>query len=321
MISLTLLTPMAKTRIKKPQAYTETLYMNGLRGRMLRLPAPPKKTREILLVYGHHASIERMFGIAEDLNQYGGVTLPDLPGFGGMQSFYSIKEKPTLDNLADYLAAFVKLRYKRKKVTIIGMSFGFVVVARMLQKYPELLPKVNMLVSIVGFAHHEDFKIKRHVFLMLKTGARICSSRLMSGFVRHVVLRPLFIKAAYKMVADKHSKFKDASQAERDRRIDFEIGLWHSNDVRTYMYTTVIMMSLDICNQRVDIPIYHVSVEHDRYFDNHIVEQHLKIIFPKVYLVKSKMPNHAPTVVADAKMAAPFIPTKLRKLLASVPSA
>lgn len=295
--------------------------MNGLKGRMLRLSPPPKKNREILLIYGHHASIERMFGIAEDLNQYGGVTLPDLPGFGGMQSFYSIKEKPTLDNLADYLAAFVKLRYKRKKVTIIGMSFGFVVAVRMLQKYPELIHKVDMFVSIVGFSHYEDFKIKRYVFLMLKTGARICSNKLMAAFVRHVVLRPLFIRIAYKLVADKHSKFKDANHAERDRRIDFEIGLWHSNDVRTYMHTTVTMMTLDICHSQVNLPIYHVSVEHDRYFDHHIVEQHLKIIFPKVYLVRSKMPNHAPTVVASAKSAAPFIPARLRKLLASIPAA
>src|SRR5689334_10233567 len=111
---------MAKQKAKNLADYVVPLNMNGLRGRMLRLPPPARKKREILLIYGHHASIERMFGLAENLNRYGGVTLPDLPGFGGMQSFYRLNEKPTLDNLADYLASFVKLRYKRQKVSILA---------------------------------------------------------------------------------------------------------------------------------------------------------------------------------------------------------
>lgn len=309
---------MAKKRIQNPQDFIVPLNMNGLKGRMLRMPSKnAKRNREMLLVYGHHASLERMFGIAEDLNQYGGVTIPDLPGFGGMQSFYHIGEKPTLDNFADYLAAFVKLRYKRKKVTIFGMSFGFVIVTKMLQKYPELRNKVDVLISIVGFAHRDDFRFKRRVYWMLRYGATMCSNPVMAGFVRYVVLRPTLIRFAYKMVADRHSKFKDADPAERDRRINFEIHLWHCNDVRTYMATTVTMLTLDLCNQPVDLPVYHVMVEEDRYFDNHLVEQHLKVVFTKVTLVRSKMPNHAPTVIADAKSAAPFVPTRLRRVLAT----
>ena len=40
-----------------------------------------------------------------------------LPGLGGMDSFYSIGLKPSLDNMADYVASFIKLSYKRKKVS------------------------------------------------------------------------------------------------------------------------------------------------------------------------------------------------------------
>src|SRR5438128_12108327 len=119
---------MPKTKPKNPQDYIEPLFMNGLQGRMLRLPAPKGKSRDILFVYGHHSSLERWWGVVQDLNQYGSVTMPDLPGFGGMQSLYKIGEEPTIDNLADYLAAFIKLRYKNKKITIAGLSFGFVVV-------------------------------------------------------------------------------------------------------------------------------------------------------------------------------------------------
>src|SRR5476651_1354705 len=100
------------------------LNMNRLKGRMLRLPAPKNKKRDILFVYGHHTRLERIFGVSEYLNKYGSVTVPDLPGFGGMETFYKIGEKPTLDNMADYLAAFVKLRYRHRRVTIMGMSMG-----------------------------------------------------------------------------------------------------------------------------------------------------------------------------------------------------
>ena len=86
--------------------------------------------------------------------------MPDLPGFGGMDSFNSIGRTPTIDEYADYLAAFVKMRYRRKKVTIIGISFGFVVATRMLQRYPELASKVDIVVSIVGFMHKTDFLFK-----------------------------------------------------------------------------------------------------------------------------------------------------------------
>src|SRR5579863_9493933 len=118
---------MPKTSSKNLADYVVQLNINGLRGRMLRLPAK-RRNREILLIYGHHASLERFFGLAEMLNDYGAVTMPDLPGFGGMQSFYRLGITPSIDNLADYLATFIKLRYKRRRLTIIGLSFGFTVV-------------------------------------------------------------------------------------------------------------------------------------------------------------------------------------------------
>src|SRR3954467_13947355 len=128
---------MAKRKIGAAD-YILPLNINGLQGRMLRAPSNTNKKREILLVYGHHAALERWWSLVENLVQYGNVTMPDLPGFGGMESFSKINTKPTIDNFADYLAAFVKLRYQRKRVTIYAISYGFVVVTRMLQRYPEI---------------------------------------------------------------------------------------------------------------------------------------------------------------------------------------
>jgi pimeloyl-ACP methyl ester carboxylesterase len=306
---------MKKHKIDHLDDYIVPLNMNGLRGRMLRLLAPSNSSKEILLVYGHHASIERMAGLAEDLNQYGAITMPDLPGFGGMESFYKLGEKPTLDNLADYLASFIKLRYKRRRITIMAMSFGFAVTTRMLQKHPSIAKKVDLLVSIVGFARHDDFVFSKKNHYLLRYSASFFSSWLPALFAKHVALRGPFIRGTYKLVADKHSKLVDADKEEQERRIQFEIELWQINDIRTYMDTSITMLKIDLCNKLVSLPVVHVAVQGDRYFNNDYVEQHLRVIYSEVTVMKSKMPAHAPTVIADAKQAAPFIPKALRVLL------
>lgn len=300
---------------KDPNDYIAPLSMNGLQGRMLRMPPPKNKSREILLLYGMHASIERIFGLVEFLNKYGGITVPDLPGWGGMEPFYKLKEKPSLDNMADYLAAFIKMRYRRKKVTIMAMSLAFPIVTRMLQRFPELAKKVELLVSVVGFVHHEEFIFSRRNFLMLRWGSSVVSNRLPAFIVKHVALRPSMIRATYNLAAERNVKMRDADEAERKARIEFEIKLWQINDIRTYMDNAVTMFTLDLCKEQVDLPVYHISVSEDRYFDNHIVEQHLGVIYKKVTVIPAHMNQHAPTVIADAKAASELVPPKLRRLL------
>src|SRR5579864_9132625 len=143
---------MSKTQ-KNMADYIMPLNINGLQGRMLRMPPPEGKRLEILFIYGHHARLERYFGVAELLNRRAGVTVPDLPGFGGMEPFYKIGQKVNLESLADYLAAFIKLRFKNKNFVIAGYSLAVPIVTRMLQKYPELGKRINMVVSIAGFTH------------------------------------------------------------------------------------------------------------------------------------------------------------------------
>lgn len=293
----------------------EPLVMNGLEGRMLYLPTRTKKKREILLLYGQHASLERMYSLAHEFSRYGNVTLPDFPGFGGMQSFYKIGEKPNIDTMADYLAAFIKLRYNRKRLSIIGVSYGFIVATRMLQRYPELTRKVDIVVSVVGLVHHEDFKfLPKHLKLM-RIITKVFSYRIPSLALKYVFLRSPFIRLTYRLVADKHAKLKDADSKERKRRVDFEIILWKINDIRTYMHTINGMLSIDLCNKSVKLPVYHVSVDGDQYFDNYKVEQHMRVIFQDYKEFKAILGAHMPTIVASSKEVAPLIPAGLRRLL------
>lgn len=299
--------------------YIKPLYINGLHGRVLKIKSANKKAKnKTLLIYGHHSSLERMYGVADNLSKYGSVTMPDLPGFGGMDSFYKIDKEPTLDNLADYLATFIKLEFKKQKIILCGMSIGFVIITRMLQKYPELAGQIKMLISIVGFAHKDDFKFKMKTYFLFKWGSRFFSYRIPADFVKYVVLRAPVIKATYRMVENKHVKMKDAGEEERKRRVNFEIGLWQSNDIRTYMVTTTIMMTLDITEQKVDLPLIHISTKADQYFNNTHVNSHLKKIYNGIKIYKTKLKNHAPSVIGDSKRVEAIIPKEVRKQLSKM---
>lgn len=292
--------------------YIKPFLINGLRGRMLRMPAPKNKTKEILIVYGHHASLERMEGFARALNRYGAITIPDLPGFGGMDSYFKIGVAPTIDNLADYLAAFIKLRYKNKRLTIVAVSLGFGITTRMLQKYPDLADRVDLLVSGVGFLHHSDIKYPHRKMQVFRALTKILSTRIISGIMRlGLKIKPLVRWSL--LFADRHNKSEPPEQ--KQLRIDFETNLWRINDIRTHFYTLNRILNIDICSVSVSTHLECIAVDNDQYLDRHIVNQHMKIVFSdfKTSVIKSE--SHAPTVIASADEAIDFIPPRVRRAL------
>lgn len=304
--------------IETMQKNIQPLNVNGLRGRVLRLPSESKKyNREILLVYGHHSSLERMYGFAEALSTRGNVTMPDLPGFGGMDSFYTIGMKPSLDNMADYLATFVKLKYRRRKVTIVGMSFGFVVATRMLQKYPDLASRVELLISLVGFAHSSDFRFSGRRMMLYRSLTRFFSFKLPAFVFFNVALHPSVIKTAYKHTYNAKHKFKNLSPELEKQMLGFEVVLWRTNDLRTHAYTNHAMLTLNNCGKQINLPVHHIAVKGDQYFDNAVVEQHMRIIFKNFIDYPITVDSHSPSIVANKKAAQPFIPKKLRTLLST----
>jgi pimeloyl-ACP methyl ester carboxylesterase len=313
---------MAKqTKDPDPSPYITPLNMNGLRGRMMRLPAAKPTNRELLVVYGHHSILERWWGLVQNFNAFGNVTMPDLPGFGGMDSFYKIGRKPTIDNLADYLAAFVKLRYKRRRVVMIGLSFGFVVATRMLQRYPELAKKVDLTISCVGFAHQDDFRFTRRRMFMYRSLGKMLSLPIVPFFFEKLFLNRWVLKNAYTRTHNARHKF-EAAAAESDLTfqgvLDTEYKLWHENDLRTHGYTTNEFLHLDNCRQRVDVPVWHVHTKQDYYFDNSVVEQHMRVIFSDYKGVELDLKTHAPSVNATKKEASKFVPPKLRRMLSEL---
>jgi len=294
--------------------------MNGLQGRMLYVPSSnARHNKEILVIYGHHALLERWWGAIQNFAAYGNVTMPDMPGFGGMDSFYKIGQKPTIDNLADYLASFIKLRYKRKRIILVGISFGFVVVTRMLQRYPELTKKVDLLVSALGFSRYDDFLFTKPRMLMYRALSGVVARPVVSGLFRTVALNPWVLRKAYARTHNAKKKFAQAaSQSTFDKMMEMEIVLWHVNDVKTHMFTTKEFLRVDNCKRQVNVPVCHVGAKGDFYFDAHRVEQHMRVIFSDYTGIELDLATHAPSVIANKKEAAAFLPPKLRRLLQRV---
>ncbi len=302
------------------QKHIQPLNMNGLNGRMLKLSGIAKtghKKREILLIYGHHASLERMYGIAEALSEFGSVTMPDLPGSGGMESFYRLGMKPNLDTMADYIASFIKLRYKGKKITIVGMSLGFAIITRMLQRYPEICDKVEILISVVGFSHRYDYSFSAPRMIFYKTLGSFFKLKLPSAFFYNVLLHPTVIRLAYSKTFNAKKKLANLSPDDKKKALDFEVELWRQDDIRTYMAMVVQMLTIDNCKQQIPLPVHHISVAGDQYFDHSVVEQHMRVIFTDFTEHEAIIPNHAPSILVTKEEADPFIPKSVKKLLRS----
>jgi pimeloyl-ACP methyl ester carboxylesterase len=299
-----------------PADFIRPLNMNGLEGRVLHAPAHSiKPGREMLVIYGHHALLERWWGLIENLQDFGSVTMPDLPGFGGMDSFSKIGRRPTIDNFADYLAAFIKLRYKRRRITIVAISFGFVVVTRMLQKYPELAKKVDLVVSIVGFMHRDDFHFSppRRRFYSRATG--LLAKRPVAYAIRYLALNRFIISNIYVRLPAGRRRFIEMDPEEFALMMDFEVDLWQMNDVSTHWATTSEFLNIDNCQQSVDAPVWHVASKGDHYFKNEVVEQHMRVVFSDYHRATMNTKAHTPSIIADKKGLAIMVPPALRKEL------
>lgn len=300
---------------QNPADFIVPLNINGLDGRMLRTPGPAQHSREILLIYGHHAMLERWWGLVQNLNDYGAVTMPDLPGFGGMDSFAKIGRQPDLDAFADYLAAFVKLCYRRKRVTIVGISFGFLVVTRMLQRYPELTKKVDVLVSLVGFMHRDDFVYtprQRHFY---RQATRVFATRPVAFAIRYGALNRFVLKTLYAKLPNSKRRMIEVTAEEFNNTLEFEVKLWKANDVRTHWLTTSEFLNIDNCAKQINLPIYHVASEQDHYFNNDIVKQHMLVVFKQYHRYTARSKAHTPSVLADKKASGVMLPLGLRRVL------
>jgi pimeloyl-ACP methyl ester carboxylesterase len=311
---------MAQNTNTDPLDFIHPLNINGLHGRELRVPATkPSAKREMVVLYGHHALLERWWGLIENLQEFGPVTMPDLPGFGGMDSFAKIHRRPTIDTYADYLASYLKLRYKKRRITIIGISFGFVVATRMLQKYPDMAKRVDLVVSMVGFMHRDDFLFKPLKRQMLSKVTRVIGAHPLAWTIRYAFLNKFVIRNIYARLGAGKRRFMEMDPMQFDTLMDFEVRLWQANDVRTHWLTTSEFLNLDNCGSKIDLPVYHVASSGDHYFNNEFVEQHMQVVFNSYEKGIMQSHAHTPSVLGDKQELSIMVPAVLRKQLRKKP--
>jgi len=298
--------------------YIEDIELNGLKGRMVNAPARTDagKKVNILFIHGHHSSLERLKGVTDLLMDYGNFCLPDMPGFGGMDHLYGIGVKPSVDSLADYMAAFIKLHYgNKKKFVLVGYSFGFLVMTRLLQKYPSIRRQCIDVVAIAGLLHKNDirFTTNRKTFYQIAT--RIVGSRIGSWVTREIFLRKWFLGGFYTKTHNAKDKFKNLDSQALKKVVGFEVDLWRINHIPTWCYTSREMLNADLVTNVEQMPLDLISVviRGDRYFNDKITEKHMKIAYRNVTVMYADVDQHGGSVVETAKDAKPFIPKKLLK--------
>lgn len=298
--------------MKKAVEHIKPLSYHTLRGRVLRLPATKSTKRQLLFVYGSHASIERMIGVAEIFTQSANVTLPDLPGFGGMDSLYKIHRKASFDELGDYLAWFIRKHYTPDtKIDIVGMSLGFAIVTRMLQRHPDLTTYVNHLISYVGMANYRDFRMKPWKRHGLIAATWLFEHRPSAWLMRHTFCTRPILRLVYGHT--NNEKFRDV---DFNSTLDMEVKLWQINNVQTYNRTVREMFQLND-RRPIDLPVIHIASPGDRYFNNDQVAKSMRQIYKSFKIIKAQTDNHAPSVIATADDAKVIIPPELLKLLDS----
>lgn len=297
-----------------PAEFVHPLKVGKLGGRLVELPSKKSGGLPFLLVYGHHSSLERMYSIAQAFSEFGPVIMPDLPGFGGMMSLPKVGEEPSLDNLADYLADFIRQHFGGKPFRAVGMSLGFVLLVRMLQRHPDLQPQVKLLVSAAGFTHGNDFALTPSRRRLFARTAKTLAHRAVAKAFAGTLLRKPVIATTYHLRARSHSKMKGFSYQQRKALIDFEVVLWQSNEAETYFSTLYQMLTLDLTKQKIALPVHHIAVSNDQYLNNGSVERHFAEIFTGVHIHEAIMPSHMPTVIEEIKEAGKLIPASLAKV-------
>jgi len=268
----------------------------------------------IVYIYGTHSSLERSWGIIQALSDYGNLYAPDMPGFGGMDSLYKIKQVASIDNLADFIIDYLEHQFDGQKYCLIGLSFGFVVITRALQKKPQLKNNVLSLVSLSGFSKYDEFKFSRIRHFGYLQGSRFFDHYLLSRFFEKIVLSNFVLSNFYLRTYNAKNKLI-GSVMDYEKQVKFEVNLWHQNDVRTWLHTTREFLKLDNTKKKIDLNLLHVTAKNDNFFDYQKVINNFKLIFKQVDYDLVDFNSHSVSILANKSEAQTLIPKKLINLL------
>ena len=148
--------------------------------------------------------------------------------------------------------------------------------------------------------------------------------RLFSGFfglrpvawlIRHAALSGPVIRTVYAKLPAGKRRLSSMDPIEAREMLDYDVMLWQTNDVATHWRTTSEFLGLDNCQVKINLPVWHVGSRNDHYFDNHIIEQHMLVVFSECHMALISTKAHTPSVLADKTELGVLLPPKLRRAL------
>ena len=311
---------MAKTQFEPGdfERYLSELEVDGLHGRLWRAPALDDKIQNhlIIVIYGHHSSLERSAGLVQYLRRFGQVMMPDLPGFGGMDSFYRRPAQPSIDNYAHYLEKFLADHCKEGQTfSIFGFSFGLLVVTRLLQLYPSRRKKVRLLCSLAGFLDGRSLNFSAARRFWCLRAVALIKTRPGSFCFRHLLLNGWVLRRFYSRILSARGRFAHYPPNRRQELMEVEIELWRINEVRTWAFTAEAMIKGDLTSPPVGLNLYHLFAEEDHFLNNRHNNRQLRLVYNEVKLFEIDLANHAPTVVASPDEVEALMPPSLAAAL------
>jgi pimeloyl-ACP methyl ester carboxylesterase len=295
--------------------------LNGLSGRMMETSSTEEvvSSHKILFLYGSQALLERYKAITENLSEYGAVITPDLPGLGGMDSFYKIDMKPTLDNYADYVAAVIAYKFKNEDTfTIVGFSFGMMIATNLLQRYPDIAKRANLTISMFGVVDSKSIKFASRIRIISKPLLGTLGSPAVSSLASIVMSSPVFGAFVRHMRVKQLSVYPDIQANPKLIKpiVDMELKMWRINDIRTTAYTWNIFMKHKALDIHVNLKLVHIYASTDKYVERPKLTEKLESIYVKgVDQFQSEMYKHSPYVTATAEEVYDIIPTEVRTIL------
>jgi len=309
-----------KSPITVPTKLIKTIRINGIKGRMLHMPPKNEKSKKFVVLYGQHSAIERMYSIAEFINDYGEVYLPDLPGFGGMDSFYKKGLKPSYDNYADYLYTFLKSQNLTNDVWFFANSLSSQILTRMLQKHPDAQAWVGKNIAFVGFASKRNFHVSRWYRTWLYVLIYTMRTKVGSVFTKLVAFNPLSIRIMLYVFSRTKAKMQNDKEQIAEKMVQMEGYLWTHNDPRTHGATATMMFESDLVKTskgRIDLTFHNVITHDDQYFNYQDVERDFLKIYKNYKSYELKLGVHAPSLISDKAEVQAMMPKEVLDLLNS----
>lgn len=277
---------MARSKITEKLDYKKMypLNMNRLHGRVYRVISRQSK-KEILIVKDHVSTIEKWIPLSRKLIRFGNVTIPDIPGVGGMDSFSKIRDPISLERYADYLASFIRLRYKHKKIAIVCLGSGFVITTKMLQKYPSLQQKVELLFNVGGYISSDELNLSGFQKFELKLFSKILQIPLAFNLFRIASKTPPILGLLYlRLIREKNSSSKLDNKNLRSWEFDLKYC-----DSRSFLKISRELLKTDNRQRKINLEICNIYDPNSKILKNNRVRKDLSNIFKEYCECRSKL--------------------------------